>query len=367
MYKVSLRQLTIAVVFIILLASIGHVSFAQEDTATEPVPVVPAKGTILMHLNDQNITWLIDAETGNHTPYTFAIPTTRFQGYFIDFENQWLYGVEVPDSANWFQRQFGTFDFVKVDLKTGKQTALYRGENIALDGHYPNSEKFALISSLSQAKRTDKEATPDFCILNLKTSKCSKVNEYAAISFFQFGPVYWLDEKTFTDGNWVTNALTGEKKRILTDWRVWGFAPSMDANELLVIARTDDGQMPLNGGAGFYKLNLTTFELSKKVCDAPAFDKVFTLHLSSDGQLLQFVSRNGTTYQNTILDFTSCQTPFDAKNLGNLIWLPNSHNLLAQVNDDNGNPSAIVRIDADTGKVTKLFDLDETVNFTVIQ
>ncbi len=333
---------------------------AQNET---PAPNPIEHATILE--TDSEGIWRFDPATGARSLYYRYPAGIRYQGYFIDYENQELYAVEVPDSINWFQWQFGRFDLVKIDLLTGEKSVLYTGDDIGIDGHYMNSKDYILLAAYPHNYIRDR-LPPKDCLLNLKSLSCTPIADIAISYLYSPQPEIWLNYSTFTTGTRTVNIFTSDIQQILDGWTVYQLAPVQGTNKSLVIALQNSTDSTNKLEAGFYILHTSPFRLSSKICDIPAFTAVFTPRVSFDGRKVVYLRQDHSTYVNSILDLQTCQALNISPQI-DLTWLPDNINLIGTLRDDpNSEHRVIVRVNANTGDVTNLSDTNEYVSFVTI-
>ncbi len=352
-------RLISSLLFVFLGSSMSPTFHAQMQSDSRAL----GSGTILE--TDSEGIWRIDLASKTRTQYYRFPSDVRFQGYFIDFQEQYLYAVEVPDSTNWWQWQFGTFNLVKIDLLTAEKTVLYTGEDIGIDGHYANSKDYIMLARFPRDYVRTQHPS-QVCLLDLRTLVCEQISEVAILTLYFPNPKVeiWLNFSTFTTGNRIINILTGETQAILEKWIVYQLVPFRGVNKVLVVAHLNDGTFPDETGAGFYILDTETFQLSEKLCDVPLFTNVFIPRLSFDGRKVVYFRQNHSDGENTILDLETCQSITTA---AYLTWLSDSRNLIGTVRDDpNTEHRTVVRVNADTSEIETLFETNEQVSFTVV-
>lgn len=363
----QLPQLTlISLVLIIIL----NVTEAQSDIQTENGYMVPNAGTILM-IGKEDV-WEIDPETGTikqqYDKQKLLLPSSQS---FVDHKNNFLYTIRKLSED--IRPTFGKFGVVQINLKTGEEKILFEGENpFAIAPHPIHSNQLIVSYFESSTPQKQMRSNPQYCFLNLQTLNCKEMNIHAIPHFFLvygYFPIYWLDEENFLAGGGTkVNAFTGEAKPLLPDWVLFTLAPQYGVANILVVAKPRNEFNDVeNIVAGFYTLDLKNLTFSKKLADTRPFDKITPPSMSANKKFAAYSSSNRIDGQiATVIDLNAGKVVFESQNT-TLIWLPNSNNLVGAIYLGDPRHSTIIRVDAETGQVTKLFEMDDQVNFTVVQ
>ena len=378
-----IRHILILLLTSTLLFALSAWILAQETVESASIFVprfnikIAETGTLLMEKVDEREMWWIDTNSGKASFFYELPPEINIHNTYFDRKKRLFYAVIGPTVNEVSRFSPGVYELVEIDVNTGQQTTIYHEDNLTLKYPHPFQPDHFVISHFPGTLYPGLPNSPvryyQQCLLNIATRVCTEYTDYAArlLADVRDEPL-WLSETTFLaiDVELVqVNVETGEKEQILPGWQVFDFAPLHTENALLLVAQPEPDRPSITKRAGIYRLDLETFTLSEKLFDTPEFDDhIGGLTISPNDNYFYYNWLRRPQQGSTILiDLVNRQQIKEFDRIGFMTWLPNGERLVGVARGPNLEYEAVVKVDAATGEIETLFEIDNRVRLMLAE
>jgi hypothetical protein len=346
----------------ILLSLVPNFAYQDSDSSLQAPSLALKPLTVVMEMIDadgpwQSSYWILNPDTGEYQIYYHHTNELTYADYFIDSNARQAYVLvsNVHAALNGFQ-------LLQFDLNTGRQKTLLEKKNLRSVFPYPPEDNHLILGYRPENEQWKPGVTPEYCLFNLQNLNCEPIEQEVAY-YMPFGHSWllkWLNKSEFltTDLQRV-NIFTGEVHAWFPNEPIVFTIPFHKRDEYLVAI--GDSQR----GATMHNLNLMAHQYSNSLYSIPRFSKMISMSLSPEDDYLLYFAAQASTPEATLIDNHTGKIIFTSSNT-DLIWLPDGHHLLGSVVSTEKSHSDIIRIDARTGEVDKLFEIDNPVNLIMI-
>jgi hypothetical protein len=218
------------------------------------------------------------------------------------------------------------------------------------------------------------------CLFNLLSHECTPTVEGEPL-FWYGGSTHWLDDETYLYTSDFPrplsqlNVYADQREEPLPGWEVFAFAALHKTHELLVLARPETTLTPVPTvtfnntdyeNAGFYFLDIDSFQMSELLYPFEIFTSFFEFDISPDDRYA-VINWDSRTYERPrprgreILNIETGERTSKPilDDLSSLNWLPDSEHLIG-VAFDSEDPykGSGVEVNIRTSEIKELFSFE---------